>query len=181
MAVEIRWQGTVTIAAAPERVYAYLADFPRHREWAQSVVELVEERSGDAAGVGRVYRTTERQSWQADRAPRAPLTRGTRGTTMCEVRELVPHRRIAWHAWVPLPGIRHSGDFAFDLAPAASGGTRLTQTVRLHDAGLAVLVSRLVFRQNTAKAHAQWQASLHNIKAILEEAAAPVSAGPAGR
>jgi uncharacterized protein YndB with AHSA1/START domain len=164
----IDWQGTVIIAAPVEQVYAYLADFPRHREWAQSVVELEEVHPGDSRGAGRRYRTAERQAWQADRGPRQPLTTGTKGTTMCEVRELTPNRRIAWHAWVPIPGIKHTGDFAFDLAPADGGGTRLTQTVRLHDTGLAIIVTRLVFKQTPAKARAQWAASLNNIKAILE-------------
>jgi hypothetical protein len=164
----IEWQGTLTVAAPVEWVYGYLADFPRHREWAQSVVELAEVHPGDGAGVGRRYRTAERQQWQHDRGPRQPLTTGTKGTTMCEVRELTPNRRIAWHAWVPIPGIHHTGDFAFDLAPAAGGSTNLTQAVRLHDTGLAILVTRLVFKQTPAKARAQWAASLNNIKAILE-------------
>lgn len=172
----IDWQGTVTVAAPVEEVYAYLAGFPRHGEWAQSVVELTEIRPGDSRSIGRRYRTAERQAWQADRRPRQPLTTGAKGTTICEVRELLPDRRIAWHAWVPIPGINHTGDFTFELEPTDTGHTRLTQTVRLRDRGLAILVTRLVFKPSPAKARARWAASLNNIKAILE-AALPVAGG----
>ena len=45
--MDVEWQGSISIAAPPERVYRYLADFPRHGEWAQSVIEL--EQAGDSA------------------------------------------------------------------------------------------------------------------------------------
>jgi uncharacterized membrane protein len=167
--MDITWQHTVEIAAPVEKVYAYLADFPRHAEWGQSIVELEQVRAGDSAGVGARYRTRERQSWQANRPPRAPLRAGTPGTTMCEVRELVPNRRIAWHSWVAMPPVGHWGNWAFELAPGASG-TCLTQTVRLHDSPVSAVISRMVFGQTATKAYAQWEASLRNIKTILEEA-----------
>ncbi len=55
-----------------------------------------------------------------------------------------------------------------------TGGTRLTQTIHLHQAWLpAQFFARVVFRADPAsmesKVRAQWQASLANIKAILEE------------
>lgn len=166
--MNISWQGVIVIDAPVERVYAYLADLPRHAEWAQSVQQLVLVQPGDASGVGAVYRTAERQAWQADRAPRAPLTEGVAGTTMCEVLELVPGRRIAWRSWAPVPGVRHEGMYAFELAHA-TGGTRLTQTAALADNWLGDIVSRLVFKTTPARACAQWAASLRNIKAVLEE------------
>lgn len=168
--MDIRWQQTVEIAVPAERVYAYLADFPRHAEWGQSLVELTQVRAGDRAGVGARYHTRERQSWQADRPPRAPLTRGTRGSTICEVRDLTPSRRIAWHSWVAMPPVGHWGDWAFEIESGGNGTTNLTQTVRLHDSPVSAVISRLVFGQTPAKAYAQWEASLRNIKAILEGA-----------
>lgn len=173
--MDITWEGAVTIAAPVERVYAYLADLPRHAEWAQSVQGLAVVKPGDARGVGAIYRTAERQGWQSDRRPREPLSRGVPGDTMCEVTELSPPRRIAWRSWAPVPGVRHEGAFAFVLDPAP-GGTRLTQTARLGDNWLGDLVSRLVFKTTPAKAYAQWEASLHNIKLILEERAPPAGA-----
>jgi uncharacterized membrane protein len=165
--MDITWSGTITIAAPFEQVYAYLADLPRHAEWAQSVHQLTLVKPGDDSGVGAVYRTAERQGWQTDRQPFAPLTSGVAGDTMCETTELTPYRRIAWRSWAPVPGVRHEGFYAFLLEPA-NGGTHLTQTAELRDNWLGDLVSRLVFKTTPEKARAQWAASLRNIAAILE-------------
>jgi uncharacterized membrane protein len=103
----ITWDGTVTIHVPVERVYRYLADLPRHTEWAQSVETLELLRPGDGSGLGARYRVIERQVWQTDRRPRQSLTDkyGKPGDFLCEVRELIPNRRIAWHAWAPFPVI----------------------------------------------------------------------------
>ena len=167
--MNVTWQGTIHIDAPVEQTYRYLADLPQHAEWAQSVERLELVRPGDSSGVGAVYRAAERQEWQSDRAPRAPLTRGVAGTTMCEMVELIPNRRIAWRSWAPVPGVRHVGLYAFELAADGESGTRLTQSSALEDNWLGDLVSRLVFKTTPAKARGQWEASLHNIKAILEE------------
>ncbi len=90
---------------------------------------------------------------------------------MCQVLELTPHRRIAWHSWAPVPGVRYEGEFSFELEMTL-GGTRLTQSARLNDNWLGDLVSRYMFKTTVAKAHAQWEASLRNIKLVLESAAA---------
>ena len=169
---DITWQETVQINVLVEEAYRYLADLPRHAEWAQSVIKLEQVRPGDSKGVGTQYRAAERQAWQTDRLPRTPLTRGPAGDFLCEVRELVPHRRIAWYAWAPYPVVVHAGEYSFDLVADGASGTRLTQTNRLHDNWLGIIVSRLAFKTTPAKARAQWSASLRNIKAILEEDAA---------
>jgi hypothetical protein len=49
-----------------------------------------------------------------------------------------------------------------------AGSTRLTQTIRLTDNWLGDKVSRFVFKTTPAKAYAQWEASLPNIKLVLE-------------
>jgi uncharacterized membrane protein len=167
--MDVSWQATIHIHAPIERIYSYLADLPQHAEWAQSVERLELVQPGDASGVGAVYRTAERQAWQNDRAPRAPITRGVAGTTMCEMVELIPNRRIAWRSWAPVPGVKHAGTYAFELASDGNGGTRLTQSSALEDNWLGDLVSRLVFKTTPEKARAQWDASLRNIKAILEQ------------
>ena len=96
--MDVSWQGTIQIHAPLEQVYRYLADLPQHAEWAQSVERLELVQEGDSSGVGAVYRSAERQGWQNDRAPRAPLTEGVAGTTRCEMIELIPNQRIAWHS-----------------------------------------------------------------------------------
>jgi uncharacterized protein YndB with AHSA1/START domain len=146
------WQGTIEIAAPVDRVYTYLATFPKHCEWAQTLERMEQVRPGDAQGVGAIYRTSERQALQADRAPRGPLPRKAfKGTTECEVTALVPHRRIAWRAH-PVPvGLGTRAELAFELAPTADQGTRLTQTITMDQAWLAVqLFSHLVFHTSSA-------------------------------
>lgn len=173
--MDTNWTGTVMIDAPVERVYAYLADFPKHCEWAQTLERMEQKRPGTAEGVGAVYKTYERQAMHADRTPRGPLPANAfKGTTECEITELVPNRRIAWRAH-PVPvGMGVNARLAFDLQPDPNGGTRLTQTISMHQSWLPVQIfSRLVFKvtpeQMEQKAAAQWQASLNNIKAILEE------------
>ena len=166
--MDISWQGSIQINQPVEQVYRYLADLPSHAEWAQSVERLELVQNGDSQGVGAVYRTAERQAWQTDRAPRAALTRGVAGTTMCELVELRPNQRIAWRSWAPVPGVKHEGTYAFELASDGNGGTRLTQSAALEDNWLGNIVSRLLFKTTPEKARAQWGASLRNIKAVLE-------------
>lgn len=167
--MDVTWQGTIQIDLPIEQTYRYLSDLPQHAEWAQSVERLEMVRPGDSAGVGAVYRSAERQSWQTDRAPRAAITQGVAGTTMCEMVELIPNRRIAWRSWAPVPGVKHVGAYAFELVSDGNGGTRLTQTAALEDNWLGDIVSRFVFKTTPEKARAQWEASLRNIKAILEQ------------
>ena len=172
------WQGTIEISAPPERVYSYLADFPRHCEWAQTLERMEQKKVGDAAGVGATYLTFERQAFQADRAPHGPMpAKAFKGKTLAEIREKTPNRRLAWHSH-PVPRMGVWADIAFDFAPDGQGGTRLTQTIDMHQAWLPLqLFAKLAFKSSPAemeaKARAQWQASLANIKAIIEEPAEP--------
>jgi uncharacterized membrane protein len=178
-----QWTGTVHIAAPVETVYQYLAELPRHCEWAQTLERMEQQRPGDARGLGARYLTYERQAFQHDRQPRESLANrpGFKGKTLAEVRELVPNRRIAWHSH-PVPRMGVHADIAFELLPAPDGGTTLTQRIAMHQAPLVMLMFRPVFRMRpeemAAKSTAQWQASLQNIKAILEEhrATAPQTA-----
>lgn len=162
------WTGMVEIDASPEQVYRYLSDFPRHVEWAQTLERLELLTSGDVSGVGATYLTHERQAFQADRKPREPLTRGMRARTVCEVRALVPFRQIAWHAH-PKPGMGVHADLAFEIEPLAEGRTRLAQTVHMHQPSVVAWVTKRLMRATPEKAHAQWEASLRNIKTVLEE------------
>lgn len=167
------WHDSIAIAAPPEEVYRYLADFPRHCEWAQTLERLTLTRAGDARGVGARFRAIERQALQSDRGPQQPIaTRGgLRSRTGCEVRELVPGRRIAWHAYA-LPRIGLRAELSFELADEAGRGTLLTQRIVFHQPDPLRLVFRLILRATeeelATKGAAQWSAGLRNIKAILE-------------
>jgi hypothetical protein len=167
--MDITWEGRIHIIAPIEQVYCYLADFPRHCEWAQTVERLELVRPGDSTGIGAQYLTTERQTMQADRKPRQPLTEGEPDQTLCEVRELTPNQRIAWHAHL-LPDAEPSADLDFELGPAENGGMLLTQHQRL--AVPDPMMSELQGMSGSdvvEQVYAQWEASLRNIKAILEE------------
>ena len=167
--MDINWQGSVQIAAPIGQVYRYLTDFPRHSEWAQTVERLEWTRAGDATGVDAQYVTTERQTLQADRKPREPLTNGEPDQTLCEVRELLPNRRIAWHSHM-LPDADPSADLDFDLAAAENGDTLLIQHQRLSVPDSIVAEMQRMFDSDVLELlYMQWEAGLRNIKAILEE------------
>jgi uncharacterized membrane protein len=173
--MDTHWQGSVEVNAPAERVYAYLAEFPKHCEWAQTLERMELRKNGDSNGVGAVYRTYEKQAFQDDRPPRGPMpAKAFNGVTECEVTELRPNSRIAWKAH-PLPiGMGIHAEMAFDLTPLDGGRTRVTQAIAMHQPWLMLqLFSRFAFKTDPAgmetKARAQWQASLDNIKLVLEE------------
>lgn len=176
--MDFSWQDAITIGAPTEVVYRYLADFPRHVEWAQTLERLEVLQAGDGMGVGTRYRSYERQALQHDRRPHQPLTylKGAVWRTICEIRRLEPHCLIAWHAYAT-PRMGLSADLSFELAPASDGSTALTQRIILHQPGLLrAIFPRLVFRvspaEMEARSEAQWAAGLRNIKLILEDQAA---------
>lgn len=124
--MRIHWQGTIEVAAPCTQLYAYLADFNQHHEWSQSLERMDQVREGDASGVGARFVTRERLEFGATGWQRwLPFT--SAATTRCEVRELVPDRRIAWRAH-PIPRLG-SAVLSFDLVPSADGGTTIRQTV----------------------------------------------------
>lgn len=168
--MDITWQGSIHIHVPVEQVYRYLADFARHCEWAQTLEQMEQIRAGDSAGVGARYLTTERQAMQADRRPREALTKGMRVKTICEVRELTPNRRIAWHAHTAPKATGLYADLDFEFAPTDAGGTLLTQHYHFHQPAPIGFLFRLMYGRDIAeKGYAQWEASLRNIKMILEE------------
>jgi uncharacterized membrane protein len=173
--MDIEWKGQVQIQRPIEQVFAYLADFQRHTEWAQTVVKLEQVHEGDRLGMGAVYRTYERQSLQSDRKPGEALLRGMEAKTLCEITEIIPNKRIAWHSHT-LPKTGMYADWSFEFSAATDGGTLLIQRTHFHQPGLMALLFSLMFRGNLhAKSYAQFDASLKNIKTVLEEP--PASAG----
>ncbi|MBI2912621.1 MAG: SRPBCC family protein [Chloroflexi bacterium] len=50
----------ITIEAAAEKVFAYVADFPRHSEWAEVPLKL-ERTSEEPVGRGTVFKSVGRQ------------------------------------------------------------------------------------------------------------------------
>jgi uncharacterized protein YndB with AHSA1/START domain len=178
--MDIRYHNTVHIQQPASEVYAYLADFPRHIEWAQTLERLEKVKDGNSAGVGAHYLTYEKQSFQSDRKPYGPIKQklAIKATTMCEVRELIPDRRIAWHAhMVGDPGTH--ADWEIDLTPDDAGGTRLSQKVFFVFGPMPGWVGILLFMEQ--RAFRQFDAGLQNIKLILEGQATPSDLGRRAR
>jgi uncharacterized protein YndB with AHSA1/START domain len=123
--MRLHWQDSIEVPIPVEQVYETLSNFERHPDWSRSIERMEKVRDGDARGVGTRYITHERIEFPPKNGgkPKSSTMR-----TMCEVRDLVPNRRIAWHAH-PMPR-RGSAELSFDLAPAPDGGTRITQTVQ---------------------------------------------------
>jgi hypothetical protein len=62
-------------------------------------------------------------------------------------------------------------DITMELAPEGEGHTRLTQTIQMHQPELLFAFFRRFKGVTTDKAYTQWQASLNNVKLILDESA----------
>lgn len=171
--MDIRWQDTIFVESTVEQVFQYLADFSRHSEWAQTLERVEQIDAGGALGVGAQYRALERQAWQTNRGPREPLTVGSQENTLCEVLEVVPPHRIAWRARSLSKVGSVFAEYAFGFAPDPKGGTWLTQTIGFHTNKTADYRFRLAYKAKPEQieqlARAQWEASLHNIKLIMEE------------
>lgn len=163
--MDIHWTNSIQINRPVEQVYAYLADFPRHAEWAQTVERLEKVKEGDHNGVGAEYLTHERQAMQTDRKPGEPLTKGMKAKTICAVRALEPNQRIAWHSRLTMLQSTYA-DWELRLEADGNGGTWLTQTGHFHFSPLSQGIGRLLKMER--KALAQFDAGLQNIKLILE-------------
>lgn len=177
--MDIRYHQTITIRRPAAEVYAYLANFPRHVEWAQTLERLELTKAGDATGVGAQYLTYEKQSFQADRRPFGRIRQkvALRAQTLCEVRELIPGRRLAWHAHM-IGDPRTHADWEIDLHDDGHGGTQLTQKVFFVFGPMPGWVGVLLLMEQ--RAFRQFDAGLHNIKLILEGQAQPTEqAAPA--
>jgi uncharacterized membrane protein len=177
--MDIRWQNIIQIDRPIEQVYAYLANFPRHAEWALTLVRLEQVQPGDKNGLGAQYLTYERQAMHPDRQPFEKLTKGMAAKTMCEVQELIPNQRIAWRAYmVPKTGLR--SNLSFELTPATGGGTLLKQAIFFHIPAPLALMFRLRYGGGLdRKMQTQADAGLRNIKTILEQThARPHPHGP---
>jgi uncharacterized protein YndB with AHSA1/START domain len=76
---------SIDIEAPVSKVYDYLADFPRHREWSSATMTYLKQLTPGPIEVGTEFEA-------AETVPGKVVTR-SRITT------LEANRRIAWHAW----------------------------------------------------------------------------------
>lgn len=161
--MRLHWQNSIDVSIPVEQVYAKLADFERHAEWSRTLQRMEKVRDGDGRGVGARYITHERVEFPPKDGGKS---RSSTMRTMCEVRELVPNRRIAWHAH-PIPRLG-SAELSFDLAPTMGDGTRITQTVREYYPLPIALMIRLRYNVTEDGIHQQFDRNLLTLKETLE-------------
>lgn len=139
------------IAAPPEKVYAYLLDFPRHSEWTTPGhgVRITPVVPGPAA-VGSSFNSEAHQfGSQHDRI---------------DVKELTPNRRIVYEATMKDGSVfRHT----FELAPAGNGTQLSKRFETLKPTLMFRLMAPVVGAVLAPKAVA---GDLERIKARLEQA-----------
>ncbi len=129
-------QAALLIQAPVETVYAYLADFQRHPEWAQNLSKVT-PTSTRPTEVGATFRCEEGP-------PPVPLgTRlkmmahfmagvfsGAKTYSEAKITALELNRRIAWQAGIPKgDGFLSFAEWEFSLE-AHAGATRVTQRFR---------------------------------------------------
>jgi len=104
---------SIDIAAAPEKVFRYLADFARHGEWSMSVTTL-EQITPSPIGVGTEFKSSE--------------TLPQEFVSFAKITALDEPTRIAWES------TDHQvfrTNWEFEISPNAAG-THLTQQVTFY-------------------------------------------------
>lgn len=173
--MQIEWQGTIDVSPAPEAVYAYLADFRRHGEWATSLVRVTQTGAGNPDGVGARFEAVERASDPVGDGWRGRIPRRREAKSVCEVTELVPGKRIAWVAH-PKPKVG-GARIRFDLLPTIDGGTRIVQTVEERYPLPAALVLRYAFGMGEPEVVRMFDASLETLRVTIERRFGSMGAG----
>src|SRR5215471_18231311 len=112
------WQSEVSIDidAPVSEVYRYLADFPRHKEWAYARMAYLEQVTPGPIQVGSEFAAAETVPFRA--------------VTHSRITALEPGSRVAWRAWF-------SKGSAFDwelVLSESDGGTHLVQRTVWHSA-----------------------------------------------
>ena len=136
----------ITINAPVADVFSYLADFPRHTEWAAHRLQIQQTSEGPV-GVGTTLTSVGHQM-------------GKDHTDQVTITELAPNSRIAFESVGEVGRMRHHF-----LLQEESEGTRLTKGGEVLQASLMVrlLTPILVFM-----IPASFDADLKRIKAKLE-------------
>jgi len=140
---------SIDIQAGASEVYAYLADFPRHREWSSARMSELKAMTPGRVAVGSEFQASET-------VPAKVVTRS-------RITALEPSRRIAWHSSF---GKLMAADWEFELTDNGEV-TRLVQRSRWQPGNLVMeLFHRLVRRRRIPVENLH---SLERIKSALEK------------
>jgi uncharacterized protein YndB with AHSA1/START domain len=104
---------SIDIAAPPDQVYAYLADFARHSEWSMSVTALEQVTPG-AVGVGTEFKSSESLPQEF--------------VSFARITALDAPARVAWES-TDHQVFRTSWEF---ITSPKAGGTHLVQRVTFY-------------------------------------------------
>lgn len=130
---EYKGQTSITIQAPVETVYAYLADFPKHAEWARNIGSVTQIGAGPIE-IGTRFKT-------AEGPPPVKLTQkikmmlhfargifgGAKPYSVAKITALDPPGRIGWEAGIPKgDGFFNFVEWEFILEPQGTS-THLTQ------------------------------------------------------
>ena len=143
------WKNEVSIdiAAPPEKVFRYLADFSRHREWSMSVGTIEQVTPGQVA-VGSEFKASE--------------TIPQNFASFARITALDAPTRVAWES------TDHKvfrTNWEMEISPNASG-THLVQRVTFHGISLFGRVFLLIRKRQVEPENLK---SLNRLKAILEK------------
>ncbi len=116
----------VEINAPPQRVFEYLSDLARHREWNPETGFTVTYRPAGAVGLGSIYERERQEQFQG------PLIRGGSAVHPVDlvrttsVKTFEPYRSLAFDTRNAFNGLLHSVEsMTFELEPTLEG-TRVT-------------------------------------------------------
>jgi hypothetical protein len=164
-------RATVSVAAAPDEVYAVVSDLARSGEWSMECTggSWV---SGVPGAVGSVFRGVNFRP--ADVVSWAPVVRGE-WTTESEVVVAEPGRRFSW-SMRDSAGVRQDSVWSFEVAPAEHGSV-LTHHFRMGDptegitgitADMDDAARQRFFTEWGEKIEKDLAATLGRIKAVIE-------------
>ncbi len=140
---------SIDIEAPANDVYAYLADFPRHREWSSARMAELTQLTQGPVEVGSEFRASE--------------TVPGKVVTYSRITALEPGRRIAWHSWF---GKLMAADWELELTERL-GRTRLVQRSRWEPGNVAMEIFHRLLRRR--RIPIENQHSLERIKDALEK------------
>jgi len=141
----MRFEKEITVNAAPEKVFDYIADLARHSEWVNRPLNVKMTSSGPV-GVGSTFSSTGKQF-------------GTHTDTVTIV-EYVPSSKVVFRSEGDAGTVRHW----FGLAPEGSG-TRLSKGLEFEKMAPTTKMASFVVKRVAPK---DLEANLEKIKALVE-------------
>lgn len=125
-----RGETPLDIGRPAAEIYAYLADFSRHAEWAHTYLSI-EPLTPGPPRVGSCYRVCEKQDLRSDKLPYTTVAHreGVDYVSELEVMALELNQRVGWRSQAQ--GGPFSAEGAFVLEPVTDAITMVRMRMRL--------------------------------------------------